>query len=123
MLINKAYIVPSIFFGQSRQANTNMGIVLISAKVCITRLSPIEKNLSGIPSKRFFLKKQINFFFYIYLYLVTNITWVIPVQAQMIVEHPSNFLNGISFKNLWYIKIPSILANEWISLSCPMKLE
>lgn len=48
-------MVPSMFLGQSRQANTNKGIVLISAKVWIIRLSPIEKNLSGIPNMRLVL--------------------------------------------------------------------
>ena len=60
-------MVPSIFFGHSRQANTNKGIVLISAKVCIIRLSPIEKNLSGMPKATLVLQLNIYICFALYI--------------------------------------------------------
>lgn len=45
----RAYIVPSMFLGQRRQARTRRGMVLISANVCMMSESPIQKRVSGMP--------------------------------------------------------------------------
>jgi hypothetical protein len=86
VLINKAYIVPSIFLGQSRHAITSKGIVLISPNVYIIMLSHNANNLSGIPNLTFCL--------------VTNNIYELPVMAQIHTDTLNNFLNGTFLRKL-----------------------
>ena len=54
-LVSIAYIVPSIFLGHILQAKTNIGSKFNSEIMVVTKLSHIQKTLSGIPSSRLYL--------------------------------------------------------------------
>jgi len=91
-----AYIVPSIFLGQSLQASTSKGMVFSSPTTYKITESPRQNTLSGMPNWTF--------------YLVTSNNWEKPRILQPNAVVTNYFLKSTNFKNLLYIIMPSIEA-------------
>ena len=97
MDINKAYIVPSIFFGHKRQAKTNIGMEFIYPRTYESSPSPKMKSLSGIPNFLLYLKLKINKI-YLKVNLVTSNICESPKVTNIITDTIKTFLNGTFLK-------------------------
>jgi hypothetical protein len=107
VLINKAYIVPSILGGHILQDSTNMGNIFNSATVYTSTVSINENTSSLIPYFKFAL--------------VTNIMFSEFTALYASAENKNIFLNSTYFKCLLKNHTDHIVANAYKNLSYPIK--